>query len=69
LRNTDHISASAADDMMCLRTALMIKIAPLVSLLAMFLPMWKNHPALPLASLSEMYDASLLIFNFISDAW
>jgi hypothetical protein len=39
-RNTDPISAYAADDITCLRTVLMIKMAPLVSLfwLSMLLP-------------------------------
>jgi hypothetical protein len=40
-RNTDPISASADDDIMCLRIVLMIKMAPLVSflLLSILLPM------------------------------
>jgi hypothetical protein len=40
LRKTDPISASAADDITCLRIMLMIKMAPLVSLcwLSMLLP-------------------------------
>jgi hypothetical protein len=32
LRKTDYISASAADDITCLRTVLMIKTAPLASI-------------------------------------
>jgi hypothetical protein len=36
-RNTEHIPVTAADDMACLRTVLMIKIAPFVSLLALYM--------------------------------
>jgi hypothetical protein len=70
-RSNDQISASAADDIMCFRIVLMIRLAPLVSLflMSMLLPRLKKPPALLLASRSERYEASLFIFNIMFDAW
>jgi hypothetical protein len=70
-KNTAPIYASAADDITCLRTVLMMRMAPLLSFLALsvLLTMYENPPARLVASLSDRYDASLCIFHIMSDAW